>query len=190
MPGLKLQAMEKHTAEMESSAKTVLKKLVSSRNRADMDSWSEKIADMLGLPGEFSRYIEGSCGREAGIRRLKSCFLNNIELLIQKTWVEKSDEAIKDKLRKEVDSFMGMVDALALPEAIPAFVRVCRQTAFMLFGEESRKTDFYEYAVRIEPKLGLFFWYVSFLEKQDAKALDAKLLENELLVGMYFIASF
>jgi hypothetical protein len=175
---------------MESTAHSILKRFVSSRENAEMDRSAEALADLLGIPGEFARYLNAAKGRASGIHVLRTSFQNNIELLIKKTWVEKSDEIIKDRLGKDIGDFIAMGVDGEWTSALPAFVRVCRQMFFLLFGEQSRKPDFHEYAVRIEPKLGLFFWYIAELEKQDPARLREELIEDELLVGMYFIASF
>lgn len=191
MPDLGLRVSDARVAEkMESTAQSILKRFVSSRESAEMDRSAEALADLLGIPGEFARYLNAAKGRASGIHVLRTSFQNNIELLIKKTWVEKSDEIIKDRLGKDIGDFVAMGVDGEWTSALPAFVRVCRQMFFLLFGEQSRKPDFHEYAVRIEPKLGLFFWYIAELEKQDPARLKEELIEDELLVGMYFIASF
>jgi hypothetical protein len=60
-----------------------------------------------------------------------------------------------------------------------------------LFGHQSRAEDFIAYCFRIDPKFGLFFWYVSELEKQAREGVnDEDLLTVESLIGVYVLSCF
>lgn len=154
-------------------------------------------ADILGNPGEMRQYVHGSSAeRLARIDRLLKIFRENVELLVHKTWVEKSDEKRKEKLLEELAAFeREFRDGTVVP-AFKRFVALARSIAHLLFGVQSRADDFLLYCFRIDPKLGLFFWYVGELEAQSREEsgsgirISEELLTLETLVGIYILSSF
>ncbi|MBL8965943.1 MAG: hypothetical protein JNG85_02975 [Spirochaetaceae bacterium] len=153
-------------------------------------------ADILGCPGEFRQYALGpQAERLVRIERLLRIFRENVELLVHKTWVEKTDEKRKEKHLEELLAFeRDFRDGQVMP-AFRRFVSLARSLAQLLFGAQSRADDFLLYCFRIEPKLGLFFWYVGELEVQAREAETAappadELLTMETLIGIYVLSSF
>lgn len=152
-----------------------------------------QIADVLGNPGEFHQYVSGSApDRLVRIDRLLRIFRENVELLIHKTWVEKAEEKPKDRLLNDLTTFeREFRDGTAVSIAFKRFVALANSLASLLFGHQSKAEDFLAYCFRIDPKFGLFFWYVGELEKQ---ARDGNFPEDlftvELLVGVYVLSSF
>lgn len=152
-------------------------------------------ADILGNPGEFAQYVQGSSGdRLARIDHLLKTFRENVELLVHKTWVEKTDEKRKEKLLEELSAFdREFRDGAVLP-AFRRFVALSRSIAHLLFGNQSRAEDFLLYCFRIDPKLGLFFWYIGELETRSREEASSRgseeLLTVETLIGIYVLSSF
>jgi hypothetical protein len=145
---------------------------------------------ILGNPGEFYQYLTGSSGeRLIRIERLVKMFRQNIELLVKKTWVEKSDEKRKTKLIDALSGFSQEFLSGKIDESLRSFISIAHDIAYLLFGEQSRNGDFIEYTFRIEPKLGLFWWFVSQIER-DRAAQNRELAKIEVLLGIYFLASF
>ncbi len=163
----------------------------SAQSRADA---AIAFADLLGSPGEFTQYVAGSSAdRLARIDRLLRIFRENVELLIHKTWVEKSDEKRKEKLLEELAAFEREFREGSVRPAFKRFVALARSIAQLLFGGQSRAPDFLLYCFRIDPKLGLFFWYVGELELQaheQGEELGEELLTMETLIGVYVLSSF
>lgn len=152
-------------------------------------------ADIIGNPGEFAQYVQGSSGdRLARIDRLLRIFRENVELLVHKTWVEKSDDKRKGKLLEELQAFERDFRDGSIASAFRRFVALARSLALLLFGGQSRADDFLLYCFRIDPKLGLFFWYVGELEVQaresESGRVSDELLRTETLIGVYVLSSF
>ncbi|HTX72604.1 MAG TPA: hypothetical protein VMC79_07235, partial [Rectinemataceae bacterium] len=72
------------------------------------------------------------------------------------------------------------------------FVALAHAIANLLFGAQSRASDFLVYCFRIDPKFGLFFWFVGELEGQvrGAPLPGDELLTMEILIGVYVLSSF
>jgi len=183
---------ERLVSDAEKEAFPIFGRLVSARNSAERADTASAFADILGNPGEFARYAQGSRGeRLAAIDHLLKVFKENAELLVHKTWVEKNDEKRKERLIEEISAFEREFREGAIRPSFRRFVVLCHSIAHLLFGIQSRADDFLLYAFRIDPKLGLFFWFVSELEEQVHEDRGAEeLLTIETLVGMYVLSSF
>jgi hypothetical protein len=151
-----------------------------------------QIADILGNPGEFAQYISGSAPeRLARIDRLLRVFHENVELLVHKTWVEKAEEKPKDRLLEDILTFEREFRDGAVAIAFKRFVALANSLASLLFGHQSTDEDFIVYCFRIDPKFGLFFWYVGELEKQAREGdYPNDLFTVETLLGIYVLSSF
>ena len=58
-----------------------------------------ELASAFGDAGEFSSIVgEKKAERNDSEKKLVTSFQKNIELLVQKTWVEKADETMKDEV--------------------------------------------------------------------------------------------
>ena len=70
------------------------------------ESSADAIAIAFGSGKGFSKM------KEDAVEKLVSSFKNNLTLLIQKTWVEKSDIALKDQLLYQLGRYIYILDAL------------------------------------------------------------------------------
>jgi hypothetical protein len=154
--------------------------------------YAVQIADILGNSGEFHQYVSGSTGdRLARIDRLLHVFRENVELLVHKTWVEKAEEKPKDRLLEDLGTFEREFRDGAVSIAFKRFVALANSLASLLFGHQSKAEDFIAYCFRIDPKFGLFFWYIGELEKQAREgSYPDDLFTVEILIGVYVLSSF
>lgn len=177
--------------EAEKAAVKVFAELVKADD-ANRARFAVQIADALGETGQFSQYVTGSTAeRLAKIDRLLRVFRENVELLVHKTWVEKSEEKPKEKLLEDLASFERQFRDGNTLVAFRRFVAVANSLAYLLFGHQSKDEDFVDYCFRIDPKFGLFFWFIHELEAQARESDIAKeLLTVETLLGIYVLSSF
>ena len=159
-----------------------------------------KTIDSLGTFLDKERGFEASAdiiaiafGSEKGFSKMKndsvnklvSSFKKNLTLLIQKTWVEKSDIALKDQLLYQLEIFLSndkWADNYAL------FLQLINQAVFLMFGQKPDTPDFAEYTLRIDPEFGIFWWYVSNLPPKTEWSEEKCRLA--MLLGMYFLANY
>jgi hypothetical protein len=145
-------------------------------------------ADLLGIGADFRTILEAS-PRE--IERFLVSFRNNLDLLIQKTWVEKADEDRKDTLQNKIPGFISLIQKGDYTRALGEFAAVLEELAWLLFGAQSRKDDFSEYIFRIDTQLGLFWWYGARVEQYltgDPK--DGETLRTLLFLGLCYLTGF
>ncbi|HUW40639.1 MAG TPA: hypothetical protein VMV90_06480 [Rectinemataceae bacterium] len=155
--------------------------------------YAVQLADLMGDPGEFQHYLVGSSAdRLARIDRLLRVFHENVELLVHKTWVEKTDEKPKERLLDDLSAVERDFREGAIAPAFKRFVALAHAIAHLLFGQQSRASDFLVYCFRIDPKFGLFFWYIDQLEAQarGPSLPTDELMTLETLLGVYVLSSF
>ncbi len=188
---------ERLVSDAEQAAFGVYARLVGASGKAKRAEYAVAFADILGNKGEFHHYMIGGSGdRLAHIDHLLKYFRENTELLVHKTWVEKTDEKRKVKLLEEISAFEREFRDGAIAPAFRRFVALARSIAHLLFGAQSRADDFLVYCFRIDPKLGLFFWFVGELETRLREDVvtgpeeNEDLMTAEILVGMYVLSCF
>ncbi len=145
-------------------------------------------AEILGLGSDFLKVLKTS-ETETSIKNLLGHFQNNLDLLIQKTWVEKDDEVRKEKLQDKVPKFIAGIEAGEYKEAVAAFGLILEELAYLFFGAQSKKDDFIEYVFRIDDQMGLFWWYsgnISLLSNTK----DDSLIRAALLIGICYLTNF
>lgn len=183
---------ERLVTDTEKVAFDAFDRLVAAKNSDAVGAAAVAFADVLGSPGEFAPYAQGRMAdRLARIDHLLRVFLENTKLLVHKTWVEKNDEKRKEKLIEEIMAFEREFREGAVKASFRRFVLLCHSIAHLLFGAQSRADDFLSWAFRIDPKLGLFFWFVEELDEQvRADAGSDELLTVETVIGMYVLSCF
>ena len=118
-------------------------------------------------------------------KKLLSSFKNNLTLLIQKTWVEKSDITLKEQLLYQLDLFLTKD---SWKDSFDMFLQLINQAVFLMFGQNPSSPDFSEYALRIDPEFGIFWWYISNLPpKNDWSEEKCRVA---MMLGMNFLANY
>ena len=149
-----------------------------------------KVAEALGGGADFiSLFDSHAPGTPEKEKNLIESFKRNLELLIHKTWVEKSDEGSKENLLENLEKLTETVSFGRYIESINSFVSVVSDTVYLLFGQNPEGEDFTEYSFRIDPDFGFFCWYVrsvapSICNRGEDTARVA------VLLGMFFLANF
>lgn len=145
----------------------------------NFENAADTIACAFGADKDFSKKDDEE------ITKLLSSFKNNLTLLIQKTWVEKSDIALKEQLLYQLDILLGNED---WTNNYALFLQIINQAVFLMFGQKPDTPDFEEYTLRIDPEFGIFWWYISNLpEKTDWSEKKTRI---SMMLGMYFLANY
>lgn len=143
------------------------------------ESSADIIASAFGSGENFSKM-----DKEAS-SKLVSSFKNNLTLLIQKTWVEKSDIALKDQLLYQLEVFLSND---SWKDNYVLFLQLINQAVFLMFGQKPDTPDFAEYTLRIDPEFGIFWWYISNLPPKTEWSEEK--CRIAMLLGMYFLANY
>ena len=146
---------------------------------SEYESSADLIASAFGSGKEFTK-IDND-----GTSKLVTSFKNNLTLLIQKTWVEKSDIALKDQLLYQLDIFLSNE---AWKDNYVLFLQLINQAVFLMFGQKPDTDDFAEYTLRIDPEFGIFWWYISNLPPKTEWSEEK--CRIAMMLGMYFLANY
>jgi hypothetical protein len=150
-------------------------------------------AGILGIEADYKRLLPvNKTGDE--MHHFLAHFQNNLDLLIQKTWIEKSDEDRKAKLETRVPPFIREIEEGNFQKALRDFGVILEELAYLFFGAQSTREDFTEYALRIDIQMGLFWWYGGQLgclaSDHAGEAADNESLWAVLLIGICFLTNF
>jgi hypothetical protein len=146
---------------------------------------AEDFAEILSIGADYKR-IQST---QSNIHQLLGHFQNNLDLLIQKTWVEKADEIRKEKLLDRLPGFIAEIEAEDYHKALKDFGGILEELAYLFFGAQSHKDDFTEYTFRIDTQMGLFWWYGGQIGCLS-KAADKTCLKAVLLIGICYLTNF
>jgi hypothetical protein len=119
---------------------------------------AENFAGILGIRADYTRLLNTQRS-DKDLAQFLGHFQNNLDLLIQKTWVDKSDEARKEKLQDRVPGFIADIERENYRKALKEFSGILEELSHLLFGAQSYRDDFAEYVFRIDTQMGLFWWY-------------------------------
>ena len=150
-------------------------------------------AGILGIHEDYE-HIRNT--RESGqtVEEFLDHFQNNLDLLIQKTWVEKADEERKEELLDDIPALVAFIEKEEYARALEAFGAVLEELAYLFFGTQSQKDDFAEYALRIDTQMGLFWWYGGQINSARGeawvKSADKNVLQALLLLGICYLTNF
>jgi hypothetical protein len=151
-------------------------------------------ADILGIGVDYRHLLAvHKSAKEMG--QFLAHFQNNLDLLIQKTWVEKADEDRKEKLQDRIPAFIAVIEEENYQKALEEFSGILEELAYLLFGTQSHKEDFTEYALRIDTQMGLFWWYGGQIGRMRQaggrdKPPDDEFLKALLFTGLCYLTNF
>src|SRR5574344_2460910 len=98
-----------------------------------------KIADAFGANGFFKKIADTSSDAES---KLISSFHNNLVLLVQKTWVEQSDEDLKAQVLYHLEEFCKQMNGKKYTSTYVPFLGILDDIVYLMFGAQARRTDF------------------------------------------------
>jgi hypothetical protein len=160
----------------------------------DIECAAGVFAEAFGDKNKFSGLLGAdSPERRKNEKKLLAGFQNNLNLLIEKTWVEKIDEELKQQVLYRLKLFCSRVSEYRYADSYNDFMEIIRDTVYLLFGPQAQKDDFPEYAIRIDPEFGLFWQYVQALSAKNLCLKEKKAYEEcrlMLLLGMTFLANY
>jgi hypothetical protein len=120
--------------------------------------------------------------------KLVKSFNSNLTLLIQKTWVEKSDSELKEQVLYQLGQFCEDIKTKSWADSYTPFLDIIYNAVYLMFGTQTKSDDFLEYAFRIDPEFGIFWFYIQSLPHETSWS-DEK-CRIAVLLGMYFLANY
>ena len=163
-----------------------LSELLSAEDISTVKESSILVAQAFNATGDAFQLIANA--GDSAEDKLISSFNNNLVLLIQKTWVEKSDEELKAQVLYHLKEFEGLIQAKSYVASYKPFLEIVDTVVYLMFGSQTKTKDFDEYALRIDPEFGIFWWYIKSLPANVSWSED--ITRIAILLGMYFLANY
>lgn len=149
-----------------------------------------RISKAFGRGASFEVYADET--KTDAEKALIESFMKNIQLLVQKTWVEKDDEECKEDTLYRINSLCEKLIAsgsiLVYKESFEECFSILQDVVSLLFGDLVQSDSFIEYAFRIDPDFGFFWYYVTCLAKVEL--ISAEKARYAVLLAMFFLANF
>ena len=178
--------------QIHKAAVEYLPAFLSAEDAEALAAQAQRIARAFDAEGSFEQVFTGAepVTRDAQIHLIRS-FEKNVRLLVDKMWVEKTDEYVKEDVLYRLGCFCesmqekNHVDYVGL---LPECIGVLHDVVLLLFGRQIDSGEFLEYAIRIDPDFGLFWYYLECLTAQPK--LSAEKARLAIFIGIYFLANF
>lgn len=189
MPNAQHMQKDLLTQMIGKQASCAMKDLFSKQTEDAVKANALFIADVFDSAHIFEQLIkQPSETRNKAEKKLIKSFYNNLTLLVQKTWVEKSDEALKEQVLFQLDEVCAALEEKKYTQVYEKFMFLLHDTVYLLFGQQSKKDDFGEYALRIDPDFGVFW---QFLQKTSPAVPECENIGRiYILLGMCFLANY
>lgn len=162
---------------------------IGSSNDIEITALAVRLAAAFSEQDDFMAVMsDKDDSRDEAERKLVAGFEKNLELLVQKTWVEKADESMKEEMLQRIDTLCHNLVNYDYHRALSEFLPVLHDVVYLLFGSLAKQASFLEYAVRIDPDFGFFWYYINSLPSHDAWSEEK--CRAAVLLGIFFLATF
>lgn len=125
---------------------------------------------------------------DESVKKLINSFKKNLTLLIQKTWVDHSDISLKEEILVKLEKYCASIESGKWSEVFTEFTKILNDVIYLMFGATSKTPDFEEYALRIDPEFGIFWWYVKSLPESNDWSNEKN--KAVMLIAMFFLANY
>ncbi len=167
----------------------VLPSFIGTSDDGEIASLSIQLAAAFSDHDDFKSVMaDKNEARDEAERKLVAGFEKNLGLLVQKTWVEKADESMKEEMLQRIDTLCHNLVNYDYHRALSEFLPVLHDVVYLLFGSLAKQASFLEYAVRIDPDFGFFWFYINNLPPHDGWSEEK--CRAAVLLGIFFLATF
>jgi hypothetical protein len=125
---------------------------------------------------------------EDNVRKLIVSFKKNLTLLIQKTWVDSADISLKEEILVKLEKYCTSIENDKWSEVFSSFTAILSDVIYLMFGSMAKTSEFAEYALRIDPEFGIFWWYVNALPQKNEWSNEKN--KTIMLIAMFFLANY
>ena len=168
------------TEFIEKDAIDSLSLLLSSSDNAEITKSAAVVASQFGSGFDIST--------DASVKKLITSFKKNLTLLIQKTWVDHSDFSLKEEILVKLEKYIASIEEDKWAEVSGSFTKILDDVIYLMFGAMAKSPDFAEYALRIDPEFGIFWWYVKSLPAKNEWSNEKN--KAVMLIAMFFLANY
>ncbi len=157
-----------------------LNTLIASKDSEEITKSAGTVAELFGSGFDISS--------DESVKKLINSFKKNLTLLIQKTWVDSADISLKEEILVMLEKYCATVEEDKWSEVFASFTKILDDVIYLMFGSTAKTPDFEEYALRIDPEFGIFWWYVKSLPESNDWSNEKN--KAVMLIAMFFLANY
>ena len=165
---------------IEKNAIDALETLLASSDSAEIAKSAPMVASQFGSGFDISS--------DENVKKLITSFKKNLTLLIQKTWVDHSDISLKEEILVKLEKYCASIEEDKWADVFASFTKILDEVIYLMFGSMAKTPDFAEYALRIDPEFGIFWWYVKSLPATNDWSNEKN--KAVMLIAMFFLANY
>ena len=165
---------------IEKNAIDALETLLASSDSAEIAKSAPVVASQFGSGFDISS--------DENVKKLITSFKKNLTLLIQKTWVDHSDISLKEEILVKLEKYCASIEEDKWADVFASFTKILDEVIYLMFGSMAKTPDFAEYALRIDPEFGIFWWYVKSLPATNDWSNEKN--KAVMLIAMFFLANY
>ena len=165
---------------IEKNAIDSLESLLATSDTAEIQKSAGVVASQFGAGFDIST--------DESVKKLINSFKKNLTLLIQKTWVDSADIMLKEEILVKLEKYCASIEDDKWAEVFAAFIKILSDVIYLMFGSMAKTPDFAEYALRIDPEFGIFWWYVKSLPATNDWSNEKN--KAVMLIAMFFLANY
>lgn len=165
---------------IEKNAIDALETLLASSDSAEIAKSAPVVASQFGSGFDISS--------DENVKKLITSFKKNLTLLIQKTWVDHSDISLKEEILVKLEKYCASIEEDKWADVFASFTKILDEVIYLMFGSMAKTPDFAEYALRIDPEFGIFWWYVKSLPPTNDWSNEKN--KAVMLIAMFFLANY
>ncbi|MBR1403193.1 MAG: hypothetical protein IJ558_03360 [Treponema sp.] len=165
---------------IEKNAIDALETLLASSDSAEIAKSAPVVASQFGSGFDISS--------DENVKKLITSFKKNLTLLIQKTWVDHSDISLKEEILVKLEKYCASIEENKWADVFASFTKILDEVIYLMFGSMAKTPDFAEYALRIDPEFGIFWWYVKSLPATNDWSNEKN--KAVMLIAMFFLANY
>ena len=157
-----------------------LQTLLATNDEGEISKTASVVASQFGSGFDIST--------SESVQKLITSFKKNLTLLIQKTWVDSADISLKEEILVKLDKYCASIEENKWTEVFSSFIKILDSVIYLMFGSMAKSEDFGEYALRIDPEFGIFWWYVKSLPESNDWPNEKN--KAVMLIAMFFLANY
>ena len=165
---------------IEKNAIDSLETLISTSDSSQIKKSAQVVASQFGSGFDISS--------DESVQKLITSFKKNLTLLIQKTWVDSADIVLKEEILVKLEKYCVSIEENKWAEVFSSFIKILNDVIYLMFGSMAKTPDFAEYALRIDPEFGIFWWYVNSLPQKNDWSNEKN--KAVMLIAMFFLANY
>lgn len=165
---------------IEKNAIDSLETLISTSDSSQIKKSAQVVASQFGSGFDISS--------DESVQKLITSFKKNLTLLIQKTWVDSADIVLKEEILVKLEKYCVSIEENKWAEVFSSFIKILNDVIYLMFGSMAKTPDFAEYALRIDPEFGIFWWYVKSLPATNDWSNEKN--KAVMLIAMFFLANY